>query len=198
MTRLESVIVDIKNLDSQNHAWIFENGKIRDDVLCGDVIPLLEELKEYEINCTDNAIEKIINISNGQEHHWNTYNWNANIDHDIDVAECNINGYTYMAIMVHRYGDVRANYTDKFLVRFDNDYEFFELESLIQYKTICYDKEISENRYCVDINLMSEGYNVYDWKNNENIGEFYELEKSDLLNAINEIVNKQEVQKIDE
>lgn len=183
MTRLESVIVDIKNLDSQNHAWIFENGKISNNVFCGDVIPLLEELMEYEINCTDNAIENIVSISNEQEHHWNTYNWNANISHSLDVAEAEINGYVYMAIMVHRYGDVRANYTDRFLVRFDSEYEFYELESIIQSKEI-------NDRYIADISLMTEGYNVYDYINGEDIGEFYELEKADLLNAINETVNK--------
>ena len=50
-------------------------------------------------------------------------------------------------------------------------------------------KEIND-RYIADISLMTEGYNVYDYINGEDIGEFYELEKSDLLNAINETVNK--------
>ena len=184
MTRLENIIADIRAIDSrENGAWIFENGKIRNDVLCGNVILLLEELKEYEINCTDDAIEKIINISNEQEHHWNTYNWNANISHNLDVAEAEINGYIYMAIMVHRYGDIRTNYTDRFVVKFDSEYEFYELESMIQSKEI-------NDEYIADINLMTEGYNVYDYINGEDVGEFYELEKADLLNAINETVNK--------
>ena len=184
MTRLENVIADIRAIDSmENGAWIFENGKIRNDVFCGDVISLLEELKEYEINCTDDAIEKIINISNEQEHHWNTYNWNANISHNLDVAEVEINGYTYMAIMVHRYGDIRANYTDRFVVKFDSEYEFYELESMIQSKEI-------NDKYVADINLMSETYSVINYVNGDDVGWFYELEKSDLLNAISETVNK--------
>ena len=178
MTRLESVIVDIRAIDSrENGAWIFENGKIRDDVICGDVILLFEELKEYEINCTDDAIEKIINISNEQEHHWNTYNWNANISHDLDVAEAEINGYTYMAIMVHRFGDVRANYTNRFVVKFDNEYEWFELENIRQYKII-------NETYAIDIDLMSESSAVYNRDNGEYIGEFYEIEVKDLLEEI--------------
>lgn len=184
MTRLKNVIADIRAIDSMgNGAWIFENGKIRNDVFCGDVVPLLEELKEYEINCTDDAIEKIFDISVEQECHWNTYNCNANISHNLDVAEAKINGYVYMAIMVHRYGDIRANYTDRFLVRFNSEYEFYELESIIQSKEI-------NDRYIADISLMMEGYNVYDYINGEDIGEFYELEKADLLNTINETVNK--------
>ena len=85
-----------------------------------------------------------------------------------------------MAIMVHRYGDVRANYTDRFLVKFDDGTEWFELESLMQYKTIC------DGKYCCDIDIMAECYYVWDWGNNTGLGEFYEIEVEDLLNEINE------------
>lgn len=178
MSRLDNVIKDIENVNKECHAWIYDaNGNIKDDVICGDVLNLLYELKDYEIETTEKSIDWIVVNANK---HWNTYNWNANIDHNIDVAEMEINGYTYMAIMVHRYGDVRANYTDRFLVRFDNEYEWFELESRMQNKTIC------DGKYCVDIDIMSECYNVYDWELGESIGEFYEIEVTDLLDAINE------------
>lgn len=67
-----------------------------------------------------------------------------------------------------------------FLVRFDNEFEWFELESRMQYKTIC------DGKYCVDIDIMSECYSVYDWELGESIGEFYEIEVEDLLNEIEE------------
>ena len=184
MTRLDEVIKDIENVNKERHAWIYDaNGNIRDDVICGNVLDLLYELKDYEIDTTEKSIDWIVVKAN---RHWNTYNWNANIDHHIDVAEMEINGYTYMAIMVHRYGDVRANYTDRFLVRFDDDTEWFELESRMQYKTFGYDKSLSENRYCADIDIFSECYNVWDWKTYTNIGEFYEIEVEDLLEEIGE------------
>lgn len=180
MTRLDNVIKDIENVNKECHAWIYNpNGTIKDNVICGDVLDLLYELKNYEIETFDT--EKSINlVVEHANHHWNTYNWNANIDHHIDVAELEISGYTYMAIMVHRYGDVRANYTDRFLVRFDNEYEWFELESRMQYKTIC------DGKYCCDIDIMAECYNVWDWDNNTSLGEFYEIEVEDLLNEIEE------------
>ena len=178
MSRLDEVIKDIENVNKERHAWIYDdNGNIKDDVICGNVLDLLYELKDYEIDTTEKSIDWIVVNA---DRRWNTYNWNANIDHNIDVAELEINGYTYMAIMVHRYGDVRANYTDRFLVRFDNAYEWFELESRMQYKTIC------DGKYCVDIDIMSECYNVYDWELGESIGEFYEIEVEDLLNEIEE------------
>ena len=178
MTRLDNVIKDIENVNKECHAWIYEpNGTIKDDVICGNVLELLYELKDYEIDTTEKSIDWIVVNA---DRRWNTYNWNANIDHHIDVAELEINGYTYMAIMVHRYGDVRANYTDRFLVRFNDIYEWIELESRMQYKTIC------DGRYCIDIDIMSECYNVYDWDEFDNIGEFYEIEVEDLIEAINE------------
>ena len=184
MSRLNNVIKDIENVNKERHAWIYDdNGNIKDNVICGNVLELLYELKDYEIETFDT--EKSINyVVEHADERWNTYNWNANIDHNIDVAELEINGYTYMAIMVHRYGDVRANYTDRFLVRFDNEYEWFELESRMQYKTIC------DGKYCVDIDIMSECCNVYDCELGESIGEFCEIEVTDLLDAISETVNK--------
>ncbi len=180
MSRLDNVIKDIENVNKGAYAWIYDaNGNIKDDVICGDVLDLLYELKNYEIETFDTK-KSIDLVVEHADHHWNTYNWNANIDHHIDVAELGINGYTYMAIMVHRYGDVRANYTDRFLVRFDDEIEWFELESRMQYKTIC------DGKYCCDMDIMAECYNVWDWDNNTSLGEFYEFEVEDLLNAIEE------------
>lgn len=156
MTRLDAVIEDIKEVNKTCNAWIYdEDGEIRDDVICSSVLPLLYELKDYEVEATEEFIDWIVENA---DRRWNTYNWNANIDHNIDVAELELDGYTYMAIMVHRYGDVRANYTDRFLVRFDNEYEWFELNSRMQDKTIC------DGRYCVNIDIMAERYSVWDNK----------------------------------
>lgn len=177
MTRLDAVIEDIKEVNKMGNAWIYDaDGNIKDDVICGNVLPLLYELKDYEVESTEKSIDWIVENA---DRRWNTYNWNANIDRHIDVAEVEIDGYTYMAIMVHRYGDVRANYTDRFLVRFDNEYEWFELESIMQYKTIC------DGRYFIDINIMSETYTVWDNEEEVSIGEFYEIEVEDLLKEIN-------------
>ena len=183
MSRIDNVIADIKNVDRNGHAWIFDtDGNIRDDVICGDVIPFLEELKEYEVEFdNDEHAERAINlILEHATNRWNTYNWNANISHNIDVAELEICGYTYMAIMVHRYGDVRANYTDRFVVRFDDEFTFFELESHMQYK------DIVDDKYTCDIDIFSEMYRVWDNENQNEVGEFYEIEVEDLLEAINE------------
>ena len=177
MTRLDAVIKDIEAVNKIGYAWIYDaDGNTKDNVICGNVLPLLYELRDYEVETTEESVDWIVKNA---DRRWNTYNWNANIDHDIDVAEVDIDGYTYMAIMVHRYGDIRANYTDRFLVRFYDCYDWSELEPIMQYKTIC------DGRYFIDINIMSETYNVWDNEKEVNVGEFYEMEVEDLLNEIN-------------
>ena len=177
MTRLDAVIEDIKEVNKIGYAWIYDaDGNIKDDVICSNVLPLLYELRDYELELPKGVINWVVENA---DKHWNTYNWNANIDHDIDVAELEFDGYTYMAIMVHRYGDVRANYTDRFLVRFYDSYEWSELVSLVQYKTIC------DGRYFIDMNIMSEAYYVWDNEKEVSVGEFYEIEVEDLLNELN-------------
>ena len=160
MTRLENVIEEVRAAHTGVYRpWIFdENGNIREDVLVGDVIPLLEELKEYEIDITDEETK-------GD----NTYNWSANISNDLQIHSQEYDGEITMVIAVHLRGDVRANYSDYFAVKMRGFYEFYELESMLQHKDIT-------DTLAADINLMSEGYSVYDYEHDDDLGEFYELE----------------------
>ena len=175
MSRLDNVIEQVKSvrqIDKSRRAWIFDdNGNIKDDVLCGDILPLLEELKDYEINVSDEWIEKFREDSEGD----NTYNWGANICNDLNMnykKNCGI-----ILFMVHLYGDIRGGYSDYFAVKFDNFDDLFYLEAMTQIKDI-------NDRYVADINLFREGYTVYDTETQDDIGEFYELEVDDLLKRI--------------
>ncbi len=56
-------------------------------------------------------------------------------------------------------------------------YEFYELESMLQHKPIT-------NTLAADINLMSDGYSVYDYEHDVELGEFYEVEIKDALPEI--------------
>ena len=178
MLKLGAVIKDIKDVNLMGDAWIYDdNGNIKDNVICGNVLPWLTELKDYEIDVDDEFINYILENSDNR---WNTYNWSANIDHNIDGAEMDIDGYHYVALMVHRYGDVRWNYTDRFVVRFDDAYDFNALESRMQYKAI------ADGKYDCSIDIMAECYSVWDCDNDTSLGEFYEIEVKDLLDEIEE------------
>lgn len=177
-TRLDNVIEQVKSARTgANRPWIFtEDGKIADNVMCGEVLDVLEELKEYEISVSDEWIENF--KSNPKVKGDNTYNYNANISNDLNMNYLESdNGEVIMLIMVHLYGDIRGGYSNYFVVMFDNMYEFFELKSAVQVKDV--------NEHMVaDLNIFSESYNVYDYEKQEDVGNFYELELADLLEEI--------------
>ena len=53
MTKLDAVIEDIKEVNKTCGAWIYDaDGNIKDDVICGSILPLLYELKDYEVEPT--------------------------------------------------------------------------------------------------------------------------------------------------
>lgn len=177
-TRLENVIEQVKDSrKGKNKAWIYnEDGKIADNVMCCEVLDILEELKNYEINVTDEWIEKFIN--NPKVKGGNTYNWGANISNDLNFNYLENNDKeVIMLVMVHLYGDIRGGYSEYFVVKFEDMYEFYELDSARQ------NKAINENMVA-DLNAFSEGYNVYDYEKQDDIGEFYCLELEDLLKEI--------------
>lgn len=179
MKRLENIIKDLKSLRiGENKAWIFDdNGEIRNDVLCCDVLPLLENWKYNEIDFNEELADEI------RENYirWdNTYNWGANISNDIDFIWSKIDGMYYALVKVHRYGDVRGNYTDEFILEFFNDGELWCNDAVYQNKNF----EIDGVSYTADLNALSETYEVYGGDNWDSIGTYYEIELKDLINNI--------------
>lgn len=177
MSRLDRAIKDVMDCRTMDkHAWIYnDNGEIRDDVICGDVIPFLEELKEYEVNVSEGWLRRF--ISGVSTTAFNTYNYNTCVSNDFVVWHYENNDACIVAIAVHLYGDARCNYSDWFVCRFDALDELFELESA--YQSI----EIND-RFSADVNIFSECYSVYDYVIGEDVGEFYEIEKSELIDEL--------------
>lgn len=176
-TRLENVIEQVKNSrKGEYRAWIFdENGKIKDNVMTCEVLNILEELKDYEINVTDEWIEDFRN--NEKVKADNTYNWGANISNDLNIQYLESDGKTIILIMVHLFGDIRGGYSDYFAVELRDIYDLFSIESAYQ------NKEVNENMVA-DLNAFTELYSVYDYEKQDTVGDFYCLELKDLLEEI--------------
>ena len=176
MSRLDKVIEQVKeSRKGNNRAWIFdENGNIKDNIIIGEVLDILKELKDYEINVSDEYV-KNFESDNAD----NTYNYGANISNDLNYEFKEAKDGMIIRIMVHLYGDIRGGYSDYFFVKMDSEHDFLTLESIYQHKPITDTLE-------ADINCFSECYNVYDYDKQEEIGEFYCLEKEDLLKEIKE------------
>ena len=180
MSKINMIIKDLESLHKgPNRPWIYdENGKMKDNIICGDVIPLLEELKEYEVGWPNSRIERFVDENEGD----NTYNWSANINHNICYHWKK--GNPFIVMMIHRCGDIRGNYTDWFVVESDGffDHPIYwlrEFDSSFQCKDF-------GGHYVADIDLFREGYSVYDSENGETIGDYYELRVEDLLKEIHD------------
>ena len=181
MTRLENVIEQVKaSRIGEHRAWIFnDDGKIADNVMCCEVLDVLEELKEYEIEVSDEWIENFKRNPNVKGD--NTYNFGGNISNDLNMDYLvNDNGEEIMLIMVHLFGDIRGGYSDYFAVKFHNEYAFYELESATQMKDV-------NDHMVADLTIFSEMYNVYDYVKQEDVGEFYCLELEELLEEIDNL-----------
>ena len=180
MSRIDDVIAEVKaSRTGDGRAWIYEDqGNIANGVICGDVIPLLEELKDYEVDVPDAWIDTFLESPDVEGD--NTYNWGANISNDLnfdygkgpDMED-------YIVIMVHLRGDIRGGYSDYFVVQGTIEDIFNNCESLYQTVPI-------NDRYSADVDLFSEGYTVYDYETGEDLGEFYEPDVEDLLKEIEE------------
>lgn len=179
MTTLDNVIKEVKEVRTgKNCPWIFENGEVNEDVFVGDVIPFLEEMKEFEISLSQEEFEDLFSKCTIAG---NTYNGNCKISNDIDYRIIEDRDSTKVIFMVHLFGDIRGGYTDWVAVELNSLDEFFGAEKAYQSKDIT-------DSMVADINIFSEEFCVFDTENDEEVGYFTDIEKEDLLESIKEVV----------
>ena len=189
-TILENVIDDIKQLRGKD-VYIFGQPttlKNELDEFEIDVIDVLENLLGYEItnleyeyydevkddyivkefsNAFDylDYLDEIGEIGYHNSNSDNSYNWSSPISNDINFTIYEkMDGYYIVECRVHRYGDVRTNYTDTFLLEFAYDSEFLEvlLESnlykYIEIDGVTYDIVVDIFSDTVEINSLDGSY----------------------------------------
>lgn len=147
---LKNIISELKNLKG-TEVKIFGQScnypnEVDADII--DTIDVLENLLPYEIanqfavyNYLEEEDEEEILQVSFEEYceiegykgikSDNTYNWGAPVSNDINFRI--YQSYNYEGIIVelaiHKYGDVRCNYTDECYLQFDNIDEFYEVLS---------------------------------------------------------------------
>ena len=116
-------IIDI--LDVLNHIKEYEFTSIEEDIYLGDeyidtnIIEFTDVYVFY--NWLDQYEHEVIKIDN-------SYNWGSPLSNDIDFTIYrNITlGEYYVIMKIHRYGDVRCNYTEEFILKYDHEHDFYE------------------------------------------------------------------------
>ena len=185
----------IKKLGDYTDAWIFEDGKIKSDVLAIDTRDFLEELKKYEVE--DYAIfyplieklrEEVENSSYFRPIDYSfgdiaknsiyTYNWNSPLSHDVAFDEFEYNDTTYVAVCTHIGIDARVGFTFYAILECDLE-DLYELEF---YPSV----DIEGTNLVADLRWYSECYDVYNLDTDELYDGYYEAEISDLLFRLKE------------
>ena len=150
-----------------------------------DTINILKDMEEYEIDLHDfvyytedeDGNESEVDIFEGcetaeeildalEEYGYiedtyfaadNSYNWSAPVSNDFDfkLYKDSVSGGIFVDFSVHRFGDVRGNYTDSVIYHFDSVDEFYEL-------LLNCNKYVQIGNYDVCVDIFNAGFEVYD------------------------------------
>ena len=87
----------------------------------------------------------------------NSYNWSAPVSNDFDfkLYRDSVSGGVFVDFSVHRFGDVRGNYTDSVIYHFDSADGFYEL-------LLNCNKYVQIGNYEVIVDIFNDGFEVYD------------------------------------
>lgn len=113
----------------------------------------------------------------------NSYNWSGNVSNHFDFRTYqHEDGSFYVEFKVHLYGDVRANYTDSVLLKFDNEYTFHELLAEAE-------MEEEYKGYNIRFGATHEAYEIFHSETYENMDNKYSWE--DALEYIDGLVSEE-------
>lgn len=177
----DRMIADLKEVDNAFDFWWKEEKEPFKYMV--NAIDVLELLKPYEVEVDEDLVEKHKKIywdwDNGVLEQMeiltdcslddfkcdNTYNWNGNISHDMDFKICedmdSIDGMCYVAIQFHRTGDVRGNYTDYALYKFDSFDEFVEVVETAEYENCGGELVVDGKEWVINPRIFAEHIECY-------------------------------------
>ena len=175
---LNNIISELKNLKGTEVKIFGQSCNYPNEVDTDtiDTIDVLENLLQYEISnqfaiynyLEEEEEEEILQVSfeeycEIEEYEEikldNTYNWGAPISNDMYFRiykSCNYDGII-VKLAVHKYGDVRCNYTNECYLQFDSIEEFYDiLLDCNKYFSITKDNI----KYDIEINIFSDCPNI--------------------------------------
>jgi hypothetical protein len=166
------------------------NDSVGDDLV--DIIDILDQVSDKEVELitsvyndeTDDfdtmefdTVEQFVDYMEDELGEWkevshgNSYNWTSPVSNDFDfrVLKDYGTGDFYIQLMVHRFGDVRGNYTDYALLRYDYEEGFL-------YDIMECNKQVDlDDKHYASIDVLANGYEVYT-HDGEYVDTIYDLE----------------------
>ena len=159
MQKTQMIIQEIEKLIGSNVVIFGQVEKIEEaSPFYIRVTDVLEKLKPFEVTDLTVSIDEYLKYLEAKKVMAdNTYNWNAPIDHDFmyKIYHDQLNDRYLVELSVHKYGDIRANYTDSVLYSFEHIDDFFATVAQAgHYKPI--------GKYYLEACPLQEGWRLYD------------------------------------
>jgi len=185
---LTNIIKDVIDLEAKEVTIFGQKQTLRSDKelrFSPRVKNFLIALKDYEV--TKAVYKEVINAFDNEDSSLevvssdNTYNWNSSIDHDINYNYVKFYDKDFIILKVHRYGDVRGNYTEEAVVQMSMD-EFFEI--LFNECTVYELITIDGFDYQLTIYATSDQIDVYNPHNNESFEVYTVADEDYIIEAI--------------
>lgn len=176
-----------------------EWGKDDEYLFCLDTKKFLADLEGYEVeipksfynedytndwsNGIDEYLSTYVGIDPDSGEDDNTYNWGSRLTHDLNLHFYDTEDGFYVAIEIHKSGDVRGNYTTRFLLRFDDKDDWYEacFEAQANNKN---QVEIDGKHYTIEPDFWSEHCNIWCEEDNNGWDEVYCENIEELKNLI--------------
>ena len=215
MKRIHEIIEEVKALRGANVEVFGQPTTLPSDYgkYTIDTIDILKNLEDYEIpeiidhwtfeEDEDGEEEEVLHEISAEEYlelldsqgmlvektSNNTYNWSAPISDNFyyhiykNLKDDNL----IIEIAVHRYGDVRGNYTDEFYIIVDSIDEFHEILTECDiYNTV----EIDGKEYYVDVRMFDDTFEVSD-NDGYYIGSIYAEDDEEAIREIKELLSEE-------
>ena len=209
MANLQEMIKDIKSLRGAT-VEVFGQKTVLDQEVSEmyvDILDIMESLVEYEqdleveeydeeaeeyevkeVNTIDEYLDFIGGVYGLRElFSDNSYNWNGRVSNHFDfkVYKDETLGDTYIVFKVHRYGDVRCNYTKECLLKFNSYEQFLEkIEESNKFTNV----EVDGKEYDLYVSALYDGYEIYDTESGRNIIYTCETDKESIIKEIREML----------
>jgi hypothetical protein len=195
MKQLETILNDIKDLEGKKVLIFGQPNTLpseEDRFLMPRVKNFIEALEEYETDEeTANFILQSEYFNNEEPFKYfsagNSYNWSGNIDHNFNYTVIQYQEEDFIIFKVHRYGDVRANYTVEAVLKMTLD-QFYEV---LRERTDVYGSiQVDGMTYQLTITATYEGIEVYNPTTEETFTIYEPATKEDIEEGIREAVKE--------
>lgn len=124
----------------------------------------------------------------------NTYNLTSKTQNDFVWHTYKVKDYYIVLVSFHIGGDIRGNYTDYFVLKFDYDNQFENicLGDLSRENNLTFDLEIDNKVYAITPFALEECLEVYDYETDDYIYGIYETTDEEVIANIKEKVKERE------